>query len=70
MRVAMSLRTLLVSDCFYTLWQCLNYFPDLVGSALSDPYLAYSAALLGLAGPLHGYANIIHSASHLLMELP
>ena len=30
---------------------------DLVGSALSDPYLSYSAALLGLAGPLHGLAN-------------
>ncbi|KIJ44009.1 hypothetical protein M422DRAFT_252503 [Sphaerobolus stellatus SS14] len=29
----------------------------LVGSALSDPYLAYSAALQGLAGPLHGLAN-------------
>jgi len=29
----------------------------LVGSALSDPYLSYSAALLGLAGPLHGLAN-------------
>lgn len=29
----------------------------LVGSALSDPYLAYSAALNGLAGPLHGLAN-------------
>jgi citrate synthase len=28
----------------------------LVGSALSDPYLAYSAGLLGLAGPLHGLA--------------
>ncbi|OIR58390.1 MAG: citrate synthase [Amphiamblys sp. WSBS2006] len=28
----------------------------LVGSALSDPYLAYSAALNGLAGPLHGLA--------------
>jgi hypothetical protein len=27
---------------------------DLVGSTLSDPYLAYSAALLALAGPLHG----------------
>lgn len=27
---------------------------DLVGSALSDPYLSYSAALFGLAGPLHG----------------
>ncbi|EMF17332.1 citrate synthase [Sphaerulina musiva SO2202] len=28
----------------------------LVGSALSDPYLAYSAGLQGLAGPLHGLA--------------
>lgn len=29
----------------------------LVGSALSDPFLSYSAALNGLAGPLHGLAN-------------
>lgn len=29
----------------------------LVGSALADPYLSYSAALCGLAGPLHGLAN-------------
>ncbi|CEQ42749.1 SPOSA6832_04610, partial [Sporobolomyces salmonicolor] len=29
----------------------------LVGSALSDPFLSYSAALAGLAGPLHGLAN-------------
>lgn len=29
----------------------------LVGSALSDPFLAYGAALNGLAGPLHGLAN-------------
>lgn len=28
----------------------------LIGSALSDPYLSYSAGLLGLAGPLHGLA--------------
>merc|ERR1712106_1115906 len=28
-----------------------------VGSALSDPYLSFSAALNGLAGPLHGLAN-------------
>lgn len=27
-----------------------------VGSALSDPYLSYSAGLNGLAGPLHGLA--------------
>jgi citrate synthase len=29
----------------------------LVGSALSDPYLSYSAGINGLAGPLHGLAN-------------
>ena len=29
----------------------------LVGSALSDPFLSYSAGLQGLAGPLHGYAS-------------
>ena len=29
----------------------------LVGSALSNPYYAFSAGMLGLAGPLHGYAN-------------
>lgn len=29
----------------------------LVGSALSDPYLAFCAAMCGLAGPLHGLAN-------------
>ncbi len=29
----------------------------LVGSALSDPYLAFAAAMCGLAGPLHGLAN-------------
>ncbi|OFY71386.1 MAG: citrate (Si)-synthase, eukaryotic [Bacteroidetes bacterium RIFCSPLOWO2_12_FULL_37_12] len=29
----------------------------LVGSALSDPYLAFSAGMNGLAGPLHGLAN-------------
>lgn len=28
----------------------------LVGSALSDPFLSYSAGLQGLAGPLHGYS--------------
>lgn len=28
----------------------------LVGSALADPFLSYSAGLLGLAGPLHGLA--------------
>ncbi|CAD6572466.1 MAG: citrate (Si)-synthase [Tremellales sp. Tagirdzhanova-0007] len=29
----------------------------LVGSALSDPFLSFAAALNGLAGPLHGLAN-------------
>lgn len=29
----------------------------LVGSALSDPYYAFAAAMNGLAGPLHGLAN-------------
>ena len=29
----------------------------LVGTALSNPYYAYGAGMLGLAGPLHGYAN-------------
>lgn len=29
----------------------------LVGSALSDPYLSYTAGMTGLAGPLHGLAN-------------
>ncbi|CAD6587858.1 MAG: citrate (Si)-synthase, partial [Cyphobasidiales sp. Tagirdzhanova-0007] len=29
----------------------------LVNSALSDPFLSYSAGLAGLAGPLHGLAN-------------
>ncbi|KAI0029749.1 citrate synthase [Vararia minispora EC-137] len=29
----------------------------LVGSALSDPFLAFAASLNGLAGPLHGLAN-------------
>ena len=29
----------------------------LVASALSDPYLSFSAGMNGLAGPLHGLAN-------------
>merc|ERR1712146_77034 len=29
----------------------------LVGSSLADPYLAFSAGVNGLAGPLHGLAN-------------
>jgi citrate synthase len=30
---------------------------QLVSSALSDPYLSFSASMAGLAGPLHGLAN-------------
>ncbi|MCL3781040.1 citrate (Si)-synthase [Prolixibacteraceae bacterium JC049] len=43
----------------------------LVGSALSNPYYAYSAGMLGLAGPLHGYANqdVIHWIFEMLNEL-
>ncbi|QZE13216.1 citrate (Si)-synthase [Halosquirtibacter laminarini] len=29
----------------------------LVGSALSNPFYSYAAGMIGLAGPLHGYAN-------------
>ena len=36
----------------------------LVGSALSDPFLSYSAGLQGLAGPLHGYALSTSLPSH------
>lgn len=31
-----------------------------VASPLSDPYLAFAAALNGLAGPLHGLANQVY----------
>ena len=43
----------------------------LVGSALSNPYYAYAAGMLGLAGPLHGYANqdVIHWIFELMHEL-
>lgn len=33
-----------------------SHTTHLVGSALSDPYLSYSAGVQGLAGPLHGLA--------------
>jgi citrate synthase len=38
-------------------WSSVGATIDLVGSTLADPYLAYSAALFALAGPLHGLAN-------------
>lgn len=37
----------------------------LVGSALSDPFLSYSAGLQGLAGPLHGQVAIFFSPLNL-----
>ena len=44
-----------------------------VGSALSDPYLSFAAALNGLAGPLHGLANQVcsvwHTGSDLVLNL-
>lgn len=39
----------------------------LVASALSDPYLAFSAGVNGLAGPLHGLAN--RNVVEFLLEL-
>jgi len=43
----------------------------LVGSALSSPYQAYAAGMLGLAGPLHGLANqeVIKWIEDMLHEL-
>ena len=43
----------------------------LVGSALSNPYYALGAGMLGLAGPLHGYANqdVIHWIFELMNEI-
>ena len=41
---------------------------DLVGSTLADPYLAYSAALFALAGPLHGWAVALSSCMGLLLS--
>jgi len=43
----------------------------LVGSALSNPYYALGAGMLGLAGPLHGYANqdVINWIFELIEEL-
>ena len=43
----------------------------LVGSALSNPYQAYAAGMLGLAGPLHGLANqeVITWIQHMMKDL-
>jgi citrate synthase len=55
----------LISDSYCDLGSCSDHeggnvsahTGHLVGSALSDPYLSFAAALNGLAGPLHGLAN-------------
>lgn len=41
----------------------------LVGSALSDPYLSFSAAMNGLAGPLHGLANQVSATAECITSL-
>ncbi len=43
----------------------------LVGSALSNPYYSYAAAMTGLAGPLHGFANqdVIHWMFQMIEDL-
>jgi citrate synthase len=43
----------------------------IVGSALSNPYYAYAAAMTGLAGPLHGFANqdVIHWMFQMIEDL-
>ncbi len=43
----------------------------LVGSALSNPYYSFAAGMLGLSGPLHGYANqdVVHWIFDLWDEL-
>jgi citrate synthase len=43
----------------------------LVGSALSNPFYAYAAAMTGLAGPLHGFANqdVIHWMFQMIEDL-
>lgn len=43
----------------------------LVGSALSDPYLAFAAGMNGLVGPLHGLANqeVLFWVQDMLKEL-
>jgi len=43
----------------------------LVGSALSNAYYSFSAGMVGLAGPLHGFANqeVMNWISEMLIEL-
>ena len=41
----------------------------LVGSALSDPYLSFAAAMNGLAGPLHGLGEFLRILSIIFDQL-
>jgi citrate synthase len=51
------MRLYLVIHCDHEGGNVSAHASHLVGSALSDPYLSLSAAMCGLAGPLHGLAN-------------
>ncbi|KHJ46572.1 citrate (Si)-synthase, eukaryotic [Trichuris suis] len=51
------LRLYLIIHCDHEGGNVSAHTCHLVGSALSDPYLAFSASMAGLAGPLHGLAN-------------
>ena len=51
------MRLYLVIHCDHEGGNVSAHATHLVGSALSDAYLSYTAGLNGLAGPLHGLAN-------------
>jgi citrate synthase len=51
------MRLYMVIHCDHEGGNVSAHATHLIGSALSDPYLAYTAGLNGLAGPLHGLAN-------------
>jgi citrate synthase len=51
------IRLYLVLHCDHESGNVSSFTSSVVSSALSDPYLAVSSGLNGLAGPLHGLAN-------------
>ncbi len=51
------LRLYLTIHCDHEGGNVSAHTTHLVGSALSDPYLAFASGMNGLAGPLHGLAN-------------
>lgn len=65
----------LFGDAFFCIWSdheggnVSAHACHLVGSALSDPYLSFAAAMNGLAGPLHGLANQVTDVLVVLTEL-